>query len=77
MFDYSPALGYSSSMGNDLLFELRERIVSPEFVGGAVLNEKVLAEECHVSRTPVREALITLQSERLVELIPRRGVQEQ
>lgn len=73
MFDYSPALGYSSSMGNDLLFELRERIVSPEFVGGAVLNEKALAEEYHVSRTPVREALIRLKEEGLVSSAPGRG----
>jgi DNA-binding GntR family transcriptional regulator len=73
MFDYAPALGYSSSMGNDLLFELRERIVSPEFVGGAVLNEKVLAEEFNVSRTPVREALIRLKEEGLVSSAPGRG----
>ncbi len=73
MFDYSPALGYSSSMGNDLLFELRERIVSPEFTGGAALNEKVLAEEFSVSRTPVREALIRLKEEGLVSSSPGRG----
>ena len=73
MFDYSPTLGYSSSMGNDLLSELRERIVSPEFVGGAVLNEKVLAEEYHVSRTPIREALIRLKEEGLVSSSPGRG----
>ena len=73
MFDYSPALGYSIPMGNDLLFELRERIVSPEFAVNAVLNEKVLAEEYHVSRTPIREALIRLKEEGLVSSAPGRG----
>jgi DNA-binding GntR family transcriptional regulator len=39
----------------------------------AALKEEELARELGMSRTPVREALLMLESEGLVESIPRRG----
>jgi DNA-binding GntR family transcriptional regulator len=41
---------------------------------GQVLDEKAFAEEFGVSRTPVREVLLRLQYERLLEIIPRGGI---
>lgn len=73
MFDYMARAGYSSPMSRDLLTELRERIVSPEFPAGAALSEKALAEEFQVSRTPIREALIRLTAEGLVTSAPGHG----
>jgi DNA-binding GntR family transcriptional regulator len=40
---------------------------------GSFLNEQVLAAQIGVSRTPVREALLLLQAEGLVKLVPKRG----
>lgn len=42
-------------------------------VQGTFVNEQRVATEVGVSRTPVREALLILASEGLVQLIPRRG----
>lgn len=53
--------------------ELRRRIVSLRVAPGAALSENDLAAELGVSRTPVREALITLQAEGLVEVLDKVG----
>ena len=42
---------------------------------GSFLNEQELAAQIGVSRTPVREALLLLQAEGLVEMVPKRGAQ--
>jgi DNA-binding transcriptional MocR family regulator len=39
---------------------LRERILRGDFAPGARMQEIALAEELHVSRTPIREALRSL-----------------
>jgi len=52
---------------------LRTEIFSGQLKPGEPLPERLLAEQLGVSRTPVREALFTLQSEGLVELTPNRG----
>lgn len=40
---------------------------------GEELNIKTLSEEMEVSRSPVRDALMILQNEALVDMIPQRG----
>jgi DNA-binding GntR family transcriptional regulator len=52
---------------------LRSEIFTGELAPGATLPERLLAERLQVSRTPVREALIILQGEGLVELVPNKG----
>jgi DNA-binding GntR family transcriptional regulator len=53
---------------------LRHRIAQGEIAEGERLVESALAEEFNVSKTPVREALARLVSERLAERIPGKGV---
>ncbi|HEY7935466.1 MAG TPA: GntR family transcriptional regulator [Solirubrobacteraceae bacterium] len=52
---------------------LRDAIVSSEFHPGQRLSEKDLANRLGVSRTPIREALVRLRDDRLVEIVPQLG----
>ncbi|MCE1238147.1 MAG: GntR family transcriptional regulator [Hyphomicrobiales bacterium] len=52
---------------------LRRAIVTLELPPGTALSENDLAERFHVSRQPIREALIALSHRGLVEIQPRRG----
>jgi DNA-binding GntR family transcriptional regulator len=53
--------------------ELRARIIDGRLRLGAHLSENALASELGLSKTPVREALLQLKSEGLVEILPQRG----
>ena len=53
--------------------ELRRRILDNTMPAGQQYLEQELAEALGVSRTPVREALIRLAEERLIEVRPRHG----
>ena len=52
---------------------LKQKICDGTWAGGEARLEREAADEIGVSRTPVREALIRLEEERLVEVRPRRG----
>ena len=52
---------------------LRETVLVDPAVQGTFLNEVELAQEIGVSRTPVREALLLLVADGLVEMVPKRG----
>lgn len=52
---------------------LREEIVSGRLRPGERLIEQALAERCHVSRVPLREAFRILSTEGLITLTPHRG----
>ncbi|HLT77281.1 MAG TPA: GntR family transcriptional regulator [Ferrovibrio sp.] len=53
--------------------ELRMRIIDGRLQLGAGLSENGLAAELGISKTPVREALLQLKQEGLVEVQPQRG----
>ena len=52
---------------------LKDLLLSGRFSPGERLSEPLLAQELGVSRTPVREALMRLAEEGLVELVPGKG----
>jgi DNA-binding GntR family transcriptional regulator len=52
---------------------IRQAIVDGGLAPGARLKEEELARELGMSRTPVREALLVLQAEGLVDAAPNRG----
>ena len=53
--------------------ELRKRIIDGRLRLGEALSENALAAELGLSKTPVREALLQLKLERLVDVLPQRG----
>jgi DNA-binding GntR family transcriptional regulator len=53
--------------------QLRHEIVSMRLVPGTPIIEKEIASKYGVSRTPVREAVLRLAEERLIEVAPKSG----
>jgi DNA-binding GntR family transcriptional regulator len=52
---------------------LRDAIVRADLAPGRQLSENELAASLGVSRTPVREALVRLRDDRLVDIVPQLG----
>ena len=61
-------------MNEEIYQAIKRRIVLMKYESAQVLDEKALAEEFGVSRTPVREVLLRLQYEKLLDIIPRGGI---
>jgi DNA-binding GntR family transcriptional regulator len=62
------------SLADKAYHAIRDLIVSLELAPGSVIDERSLVARLGMSRTPVREALMRLARERLVEVYPRRGM---
>ncbi|WP_418668271.1 GntR family transcriptional regulator, partial [Allofournierella sp.] len=52
-----------------------EDVVNGVFVNGQVITENMLIQRYHVSKSPVREALVSLCDEQVLQSIPRTGYQ--
>ena len=52
---------------------IRSRIITMELKPGDPLNDRELAEELGISRTPMREALLMLNLARMVDIKPQSG----
>lgn len=53
--------------------DTRDKIVDGAYAGGDVITEGQVAAALGVSRTPVREAFLRLQTEGMLKLYPKRG----
>lgn len=53
--------------------DLRRQIVSMELVPGTPILEKEITKSYGISRTPVREAVLRLAEEQLIDVIPKSG----
>jgi DNA-binding GntR family transcriptional regulator len=53
---------------------LRQSILNNELTPNVIYNEKQIAKDLGISRTPVREALLELSAKRLVKFLPQKGV---
>jgi DNA-binding GntR family transcriptional regulator len=62
-------------MTSQLIVHFRDRILAGTYAPGSALRQDSLASEFGTSKIPVREALVQLQSEGLVDIFPNRGFQ--
>ncbi|MDR3190537.1 MAG: GntR family transcriptional regulator [Lactobacillaceae bacterium] len=53
--------------------EIQRMIIQLELVPGEKISQKALEEQLSFGRTPIREALIRLQSDGLIEVFPQSG----
>jgi DNA-binding GntR family transcriptional regulator len=51
----------------------KQRVLDSTYAGGELLSEGEVADALGLSRTPVREAFLRLESEGLLRLYPKRG----
>lgn len=61
------------TLNQRIYYKVRELIESGAIPAGAQLDERTLAQDLSVSRTPLREAIATLVEEGLVERRPYKG----
>lgn len=64
----------SVSLKEQAYKSILEGIVSGRIKRGQIYSEQWFADSFQISRTPVREALLQLRSEGLIEVCPNRGV---
>jgi DNA-binding GntR family transcriptional regulator len=64
----------TTSLSQKAYDQIRRRIVDLDLPPGLILDEGRLQGELGLGRTPIREALLRLSIERLVTIVPRRGI---
>ena len=69
----SPAGAGQRLVRHDIYERLRAEILSCQLRPGTQLQEKDLAEKYGVSKSPIRDALLRLQEQHLIEVLPRKG----
>jgi DNA-binding GntR family transcriptional regulator len=72
------ASGNGSGLIRDGVYDkIRADILTCALAPGAIIQEKDLAARYAVSKSPVRDALLRLQEQGLIEVLPRRGYRVQ
>ena len=68
------AIKQPESLSKKAYEAIRKSILSGDWKIGEIYNEKAIAADLGISRTPVREALLELASQGLIIFLPRRGL---
>ncbi len=67
-------LGRPKGSGSQRVYDaIREQILTLRLKPGTIVDELALVSIFNLSRTPVREALIRLEADGLVQIVPNRG----
>ncbi|MFF8260927.1 GntR family transcriptional regulator [Streptomyces virginiae] len=68
-----PAATSTATAADRVYQHVKQGVLDRRYEGGTLLTEGELAEAVGVSRTPVREALLRLETEGLLRLYPKKG----
>ncbi|MFB7177608.1 GntR family transcriptional regulator [Streptomyces sp. NPDC056257] len=68
-----PATATPATAAERVYRHVKQGVLDRRYEGGTLLTEGELAEAVGVSRTPVREALLRLETEGLLKLYPKKG----
>lgn len=71
--NFSEGLNGSGLMRDSVFGRIRADILACALTPGRILQEKDLAARYAVSKSPVRDALLRLQEQGLIEVLPRKG----
>lgn len=63
-----------ASLKNAAYQLIKDRILDGTYPANDIIDEKLIAAELHSSRTPIREAMIALDQEGYLQIIPKRGI---
>ncbi|GAA2080512.1 GntR family transcriptional regulator [Actinomadura alba] len=67
-------VGRRAAAAKDKAYDfVKSRVLHGGYAGGALISEGEVAEALQMSRTPVREAFLRLETEGLLRLFPQRG----
>jgi len=66
-------LNHDESLASQVYDLLEEQIITIKLYPGQMLSEKDVADSLDASKTPIREAMIRLQSSGLVKIVPKKG----
>lgn len=64
----------TQSLREQIYLYLRDEMQSGNLAPGATLNLNAISQKLGISKTPLRDALIQLETEGFVTILPRRGV---
>jgi DNA-binding GntR family transcriptional regulator len=62
------------SNSNKAYEKIKRQILDNKIVPGELVSMQQLVDQFDMSRTPIREALVRLENEKLIELIPKHGM---
>lgn len=65
----------TNSLTEQAYTAIKKLIITNQLPPGELINESQLQEVLNIGRTPVHEALLRLSYERLVTVIPRKGIE--
>jgi len=63
----------TNNMRSEAYNEIRYRIMHNKYTPGQKVSEKTISEELGIGRTPVREAIIRIERDGLIDVIPQSG----